>query len=735
LNDGAPKRRIGDMLRTFLILAFSLLPVAAAERPNIVFLFSDDHALAAISAYGGLYADVAPTPNIDRIGKEGALFRRSFCANSICGPSRACIITGKHSHKNGYLSNDFDTFDGNQVTLPKLLQGAGYQTAIVGKWHLISEPQGFDYWNILPGQGNYYNPQFISADGIKKYPGYCTDLITDFSLDWLKKGRDPKKPFLLMCQHKAPHRNWTPALRHIGAFKGKTLPQPASLFDNYDNRSTTLKAQRMTIAKDFSWGHDMKFHGKNEFPQHFTALGNGEYERMDDVQKKAWDAVYEPENQEFLAQMREGKLTDKQVTEWKFQRYVKDYLLSVKAVDESVGRVLEYLETSGLAKNTIVIYSSDQGFYLGEHGWYDKRWMFEESLAMPFLIRWPGTVKPGSKPEAMIQNIDYAPTLLEAAGLPVPAAMQGKSFLPVLQGKKDETNEAIYYAYYGENTHSVAQHDGVRTSTHKLMYFPATKEWQLFDLVKDPQEMKSVHADPEYASTLDFMKKEYAKRRAQYEVNDAAVPKDRLKEDWWTKRHREKLQQIKKESNPGLVFLGDSITQGWEGAGKAAFDQTFAGYKTLNLGFSGDRTQHVLWRLFNGEWNGLKPKAVNLLIGTNNTGHVKQAPAETAMGVKLIIDFIRDRSPETKIILNDVFPRSASKDDEMRKLNDEVNRLCAAYVDNKHVFALDMSKEFLQEDGTLSKEVMPDLLHLNAASYDKWAKAIAAKLKEIGVQP
>jgi N-acetylglucosamine-6-sulfatase len=344
-------------------------------------------------------------------------------------------------------------------------------------------------------------------------------------------------------------------------------------------------------------------------------------------------------------------------------------------------------------------------------------------------------VQPGRKPEAMIQNIDYAPTLLEAAGLPVPAAMQGKSFLPVLQGKKDEANEAIYYAYYGENTHSVAQHDGVRTSTHKLMYFPVTKEWQLFDLVKDPQEMKSVHMDPQYASTLDYMKKEYAKRRAQYEVNDAAVPKDRLKEDWWGKRHREKIQQIKKAGNPDLVFLGDSITQGWEAKGKAAFDQTFGDYQTLNLGFSGDRTEHVLWRLFNGEWNGLKPKAVNLLIGTNNTGHVKQAPAETAMGVKLIIDFIRDRSPDTKIMLNHVFPRSANKDDELRKLNDEVNRLCAAYVDQKYVYSLDMSQDYLSADGTLAKEVMPDLLHLNPASYEKWAKAISAKLKEIGVKP
>ncbi len=726
-------------MRSLLLLLSCLTGFAIAEekssRPNIVFIFSDDHALSAISAYGGAYKEVAPTPNIDRIAKEGALFRRSFCANSICGPSRACIITGKHSHKNGYLSNDFDTFDGTQNTMPKILQQSGYQTALIGKWHLISKPQGFDYWNILPGQGNYYQPQFITEQGVKKYDGYVTDLITDMSLDWLKTGRDPKKPFLLMCQHKAPHRNWTPAMRHVGLFRDQKMPQPASLFDDYQNRSVALPKQQMSVAKNMSWGNDMKFHGENLFPNYFTAEGqNGEFARMTDAEKKTWDAAYDPENAEFIRMMKAGELNEKQITEWKFQRYVKDYLRTVRAVDESVGRVLAYLDESGLSKNTIVIYSADQGFYLGEHGWYDKRWMFEESLTMPFIIRWPGVVKPGSKPDALIQNIDYAPTFLDIVGAKAPDAMQGKSFLPVLQGKSNENHEAIYYAYYGENTHNVAAHDGIRTATHKLMYFPATKEWNLFDLEKDPQEMKSVHADPEYASTFEFLKKEYAKMRADYEVNDATVPAHRLKEAWWPKRHKEKIAQSKKEGNPDIVFLGDSITQGWEGAGKAAFDQHFGKYKTLNLGFSGDRTQHVLWRFYNGEWENLQPKVVSLLIGTNNTGHVKQAPAETAQGVKMIIDFIRDRSPQTKIILNNVFPRSASKDDEMRKLNDEVNRLCAPYADGKSVFLLDMSKDFLQADGSLTKDMMPDLLHLNVASYELWAKALDKKMQEIGVK-
>lgn len=715
------------------LLAIGFLPLAHAEQPNILFLFSDDHALNAISAYGGPLKDAAPTPNIDRLAKEGALFRQSFCANSICGPSRACIITGKHSHKNGYLSNDFDTFDGAQVTLPKLLQSSGYQTAIIGKWHLISEPRGFDYWSILPGQGNYYNPDFIEATGKKHIDGYVTDIITDKSLEWLKTQRDPKKPFFLMCQHKAPHRNWAPAPRHLGLFKGKNFPLPESLFDNYDNRSSSLKKQAMTIAKDMSWGHDMKFHGENLFPKYFTNLDNGEYNRMNPEQKAQWDAAYESENQAFIADMKAGKLNDKQIIEWKYQRYLRDYLACVRAVDESVGRMLAYLEESGLAKNTIVIYSSDQGFYLGEHGWYDKRWMFEQSLAMPFLIRWPGVVKAESRPQAMIQNIDYAPTFLDIVGKPIPAEMQGKSILPALKDAQAPIRDAIYYAYYGENTHNVAAHDGIRTSTHKLMYFPNTKEWNMFDLIKDPQEMKSIHADPEQAELLEKLKVTYQTLRTQYEVNDATVPAMRLKEAWWAQRHQQTVRKVKNQGNPDLVFLGDSITQGWEGAGKDAFAKHFGAYKTLNLGFSGDRTQHALWRLYNGEFTDLTPKALVLLIGTNNTGHVKQDPAETAQGIGEIIKFIRDRSPNTKIILHPLFPRGPSKDDEMRKINDAINQRCAAFADDKTVFLLDLAPKFLQADGTLSKETMPDLLHLNPSSYDIWGQAVSEKLKSLGL--
>ncbi|MFM2241377.1 MAG: hypothetical protein RLZ97_232, partial [Verrucomicrobiota bacterium] len=409
---------------------------AAAERPNIVFIFSDDHALNAISAYGGPLKNLAPTPNIDRLASQGALFTRSYCCNSICGPSRAAILTGKHSHLNGFQDNDQSTFDGAQTTFPKLLRAAGYQTALVGKWHLISNPQGFDHWEILPGQGSYYNPDFITPTGTVGREGYCTDIITDLAIDWLEKGRDPSKPFVLMCQHKAPHRNWSPALRHADLFDDMTFPEPDSLFDDYAGRDESLKKQEMTIARHMYWGHDMKFHGPPQFPEHFLGgLPNGEYARMTAAQKEAWDAAYEDENKAFIADVKSGRLKGDDITRWKYQRYIKDYLRCIRAVDENVGKLLDYLDKAGLTDNTVVIYSSDQGFYLGEHGWYDKRWMFEESLAMPFLIRWPEVIDAGSRSTAMIQNIDYAPTFLEMAGAPIPADMQGKSIVPILMGE------------------------------------------------------------------------------------------------------------------------------------------------------------------------------------------------------------------------------------------------------------------------------------------------------------
>ena len=512
-------------MRPLSILLLSLLSSQAAERPNILFIFSDDHALQAISAYGGRFKDIAPTPNIDRLATQGAVFERSYCANSICGPSRACILTGKHSHINGFIDNNSSKFNGAQPTFPKYLQQAGYQTAVIGKWHLVSNPTGFDYWEILPGQGSYYNPDFIQMDGsTTRVEGYVTDIIGDKTLDWLKNRRDKDKPFVLMSQQKAPHRNWVPAERHYKLFEGRQMPEPETLFDDYANRSAALKKQEMSIANHFWWENDLLLPGKSTDPRFLNGIGNGEFKRMNSAQTGAFQKAYGAENQKLIDDLAAGKLSDTDVIRWKYQRYIKNYLRCVRSLDENIGRLLDYLDESGLAKNTIVIYSSDQGFYLGEHGWYDKRWMFEESLVMPFLIRWPDVVKPGVRSKALIQNIDYAPTFLDAAGVKIPEDIQGRSLVPVLRNAGDapaDWRKAIYYFYSGEATHHVAAHDGVRSDRYKLFYLPDTREWQLFDLEKDPQEMKSLHDDPAYAAVFADMKKIYQEVRAQYRVKSS----------------------------------------------------------------------------------------------------------------------------------------------------------------------------------------------------------------------
>jgi len=530
------------------LVSFLLLTVLSAwvcaqsstQQPNILFIFSDDHAVQAIGAYG---SQINQTPNIDRIADEGMLFRNSFCANSICGPSRANILTGKHSHVNGFRRNG-DRFDGSQWTFPKELQKAGYQTAIIGKWHLGTDPTGFDYWEILPGQGNYYNPVLIQMDGNRKrYPGYCTDIVTDLALEWLKDGRDPSKPFVLMAQHKAPHRNWSPPPRHFGRYKLGTVPESDSLFDDYSGRSKLLKENEMSLAKDFNWGHDVKLKGTNQFPEFFSGQhGNAEYARMTPEQQATWDAYYEPENAALLARLRAGEMTQDEVTRWKYQRYMHDYLGCIQAVDDSVGALLGYLDESGLAENTIVIYSSDQGFYLGEHGWYDKRWMFEESLKMPFILRWPGKVPTGIQSEALIQNIDYAPTFLQAAGVAVPEAVQGRSLLPVLANEGEppsDWRDAIYYSYY-ENAavHMVPQHDGVRTERYKAFFLPRSREWQLFDLEQDPQELHSLHRDPAYTEILAGLQLRHRDLKKFYDVNFAVIPATRGDEKWWRDRDK-----------------------------------------------------------------------------------------------------------------------------------------------------------------------------------------------------
>ena len=715
------------------VLAVFFSAKAASQKPNIVFIFSDDHAVQAIGAYG---SKVNQTPHIDRLAQEGMLFVNSFCANSICGPSRACILTGKHSHVNGFRRNG-NRFDGGQMTFPKLMRGAGYQTAIIGKWHLGTDPTGFDYWEILPGQGSYYNPDLIQMDGSRKrYNGYVTEIVTDLALDWLK-ARDDERPFVLMVQHKAPHRDWSPHPKHFGRYAHGTIPEPDSLFDDYANRSRTLKEQEMTIADHFHWGHDMKFHGENLFPDHFRGQHRmGEYARMNDEQKAVWDAHYEPENQAFIAKMKAGELSDREVTQWKYQRYMHDYLGSVQSVDDSVGDLLDYIDESGLGENTIVIYSSDQGFYLGEHGWYDKRWMFEESLKMPFIIRWPGQVETGARSEALIQNIDYGPTFLEAAGIPVPKEMQGRSLIPVLENggaAPADWRDAIYYSYY-ENAavHEVAQHDGVRSQRYKLMYFHRTREWNLFDLQEDPNEMRSVHDDPAYAEILAGLKQRLIDQREFYGVNFATIPATRGDEQWWRDRNRQKNEQAR-EGGFELAFIGDSITQGWEGAGKNVWNERFGSIKALNLGFGGDRTEHVIWRLDHNQLGPNKPKVAVVMIGTNNTGHLMQEPAQVAGGVERILELLAEKTPDTKVLLMGVFPRGQSPFDKGRLNNNGINQRIRRLADGERVHYMDISNQFLEADGTISKTIMPDYLHLSEEGYRRWADAIAPKLAELGM--
>ncbi len=436
----------------------------AAEKPNILYIMADDHAAHAISAYG---SKVNQTPNIDRIAKDGLRFTQCLVTNSICTPSRAAILTGKYAHINGVPV--FNRFDGSQPTLAKYLQAAGYHTGMIGKWHLGSDPTGFTSWTILPGQGVYHDPVFIHQNGErKKHPGYVTDVITDLSLEFLDN-RPKDKPFFLMCHHKAPHRPWQPDAKHAKKWENVQVPEPATFNDekgNYATRSDAAREATMRIDRDL--------------------------------------------NKTDLKQDPPPGLSAEALKKWKYQRYMRDYLACIESVDDNVGRLLDYLDKNGLRENTIVIYTSDQGFFLGDHDWFDKRFMYEESLKMPFLVRWPGQVKPGTTNDGMILNVDFAPTLMDAAGLKVPADIQGRSFLPLLRGERPKDWRAsMYYRYYHyPQDHRVQPHYGVRTERYKLIYFNKINQWELFDLQKDPYELKNVYDDPAYAETRKQLKEE-----------------------------------------------------------------------------------------------------------------------------------------------------------------------------------------------------------------------------------
>jgi len=471
---------------------------ATTTRPNILFVFTDDHASHAISAYGSV---INTTPNLDRLANEGMLFRNAFVTNSICAPSRAVILTGKHSHLNGIIDNRLE-FDGAQVTFPKLLRDAGYQTAVIGKWHLKSAPTGFDYWRVLRGQGPYYNPLFLSPEGEVETTGYTTEIITDLALDWLQTGRDEEQPFMLMYQHKAPHRRWEPGLDYLSMYDDMEIPEPATLFDDHSagDRTSARLTQEMSIAETMD-EIDLKLVPPRS---------------LSDEQLAVWNAAYEPKNDAFRAAGLEGD----DLVRWKYQRYLKDYLRAIAAVDDQLGRVLDYLEESGLADNTVVVYSSDQGFFLGDHGWFDKRWMYEESFRTPLIVRWPGVTPAGSIDEHLVQNLDFAQTFLDIAGVPAAEDMQGTSLAPLLRAEApDDWRTAIYYHYYEyPAVHSVRRHYGVRTAQYKLIYYYNLDEWELFDLRSDPDEMVNLYDDPTRQPLIESLKAQLQRLRELYAV-------------------------------------------------------------------------------------------------------------------------------------------------------------------------------------------------------------------------
>lgn len=493
--------------------------------PNILFIMSDDHAYQAISAYG---SGLNTTPNIDRIAREGAIFTRAFVTNSICAPSRAVMLTGKYSHLNGKVDNT-GGFNWNQMNFPKLLQKSGYQTALIGKIHLDGNPQGFDYSNVLPGQGSYYNPDFIENGIKKRVPGYVTTLTTQFALEWLDKKRDKSKPFCLLYHQKAPHRNWLPEEKYLNLYEDRDFQLPENFFDDYSGRGIAAHTQEMGIVKDMMWGHDMKFEndpftGK---PTNFVM----DIKRMDEQQRKSWRSVYNPKNEEFIHKKPVGK----DLAKWKYQRYIRDYLKCIQSVDDGVGEVLDYLDKNGLTENTIVVYTSDQGFYLGEHGWFDKRFMYEESFRTPLLIRYPKEIQPGTVISQMVQNLDYAPTFLNFAGIKREKEMQGESFRKLLSGKSSKWRDAIYYHYYEyPAVHEVKRHYGVRTARYKLIHFYYDiDEWELYDLEKDPHELNSVYTDPAYATIRITLDKKLNELRKKYkesdEIMNSYLPENRKK--------------------------------------------------------------------------------------------------------------------------------------------------------------------------------------------------------------
>ena len=543
------------------VTAPSLTGRAGGESPNIIYIMTDDHTAQMMSCYDTRFVE---TPNLDRIAHDGVRFTRSYVANSLSGPSRACMLTGKHSHKNGFTNNEHGIFDGSQQTMPKLLQAAGYETCLIGKWHLVSTPTGFDHWEILPAQGDYYNPTFIHQDGTRSVDsGYVTRIITDKAIEWLEeklkrgnvetlkdtpatglqdklstfqhfrsahsdasrlKNVSTSKPFALFIHHKACHRAWLPALEDLRLYEDKTFPLPPEFHDDYATREAAAKTE-MEIGKDMDIVYDTKmFVSPEETPRtRLSSSYQGMIGRLSKAERKQYDDFYVPLSRDFYAKWdtdynflpRQSSSSkagsrDAELLEWKYQRYMRDYAKVVHSLDQEVGRVLDYLEENGLLDNTLVVYTSDQGFYMGEHGWFDKRFMYEESLSTPLVMRLPKGYERRGDITEMVQNIDYAPTFLDLAGVPIPADIQGVSLLPLLKGKaatkQDKQairnwRDAIYYHYYEYPAeHDVRRHYGIRTDRYKLIHFYGhdVNAWELFDLKNDPHELHNLYGQPGY---------------------------------------------------------------------------------------------------------------------------------------------------------------------------------------------------------------------------------------------
>ncbi|MHB1169897.1 MAG: sulfatase family protein [Longimicrobiales bacterium] len=491
------------MTRILFLLLSGILtaaPLHAQQQPNIVFLFADDHAAHALSAYREHLAYGAPlpqTPNLDRLAADGMLFVNAFVTNSICGPSRATVLTGQYGHLNGVMTNA-EPLHPTHVTFPMLLQDAGYRTAIFGKWHLRTAPAGFDHYEVLTGQGPYYNPMLHSPGDSARYTGGTQEIITDRALAWLQQ-QDASTPFFLEINFNASHRFWDPGPDELPLYRDTMLAEPATLWDDGTGRTSAFRLQEMEIARDL-FDRDLKL----EAPVNLT-----------DAQQAQWDAFYGPENAAFAA----ADLDSTELVRWKYQRFIQDYMRAVAAIDRSVGRILDAIDSAGLRDNTIIVYSSDQGFFLGDHGFFDKRWMYEESLRTPLLVRWPGVVDAGSVNTDLVMNLDYAQTFLDLGGASADPHMQGHSFVPLLRGEDVAWRDAIYYQYFAyPDWHMVHRQYGVRTHRYKLIHYYELSEWELFDLSRDPQELRSVYDDPDYASVVAELKQRLTELRAQYDV-------------------------------------------------------------------------------------------------------------------------------------------------------------------------------------------------------------------------